>query len=75
MEGNVETQVWGENHVASTDGILSVRSSQGGRWHIVSCECVNKSTIITFSHHLLQFSSASARSRASARELRQEMTA
>lgn len=38
----------------------------GGRWHIVSCECVNKSTIITFSRHRLQFSSARARFPASA---------
>lgn len=33
-------------------------TSHSGRWYIVSCECVNKSTIIAFPHHLLQISSA-----------------
>lgn len=45
--------------MASTGGVLSAHTSHSGRWYIVSCECVNKSTIITFPHHLLQISSAS----------------
>lgn len=55
---NVVTQILGENRMASTGGILSTHASHSGRWYIVSCECVNKSTIITFPHHLLQISSA-----------------
>lgn len=50
------TQILCENHMANAGTILSVCDSHRGRWHIVSCECVNKSTIITFPHHLLQIS-------------------
>lgn len=47
--------------MASTGSVLSACDSHSGRWYIVSCECVNKSTIITFPHHLLQISLADPR--------------
>lgn len=50
---NVERRSCGRNHMARTSSTLSLL---GGRWRNVTCERVNKITIITFPHHLLEIS-------------------